>query len=1074
MSISEIAIKRPSLIIVLFAVLTLLGVFGYQQLSYELLPKFSAPVVVVSTVYPGASPAEVENTITKPIEDAVSGMEKMANIRSTSRENLSVVVVEMEVGADIDKALQNAERLVNLAAASLPEDAQTPVLSKFAIDELPVIQMVVTSNLEQIELYDLIQNRIVPSMARVPGVAQIDILGGQEREIRINVNPEKLERYNLSILQVSQALEAANLDFPTGKLKDETRQVLIRLSGKFQSVDDIRHLIVTRDNRTGAPVFLHEIADIQDTQKDVTQIARLNGQNSIALSVRKNTEANGVALSEAMYVVIAELEKTYESQNVKFSIAQDASVFTLEAAEAVTHDIGLAIFLVAIVMLVFLHSLRNAFIVMLAIPASLVSTFFVMYMFGFSLNLMTLLAISLVVGILVDDSIVVLENIFRHLEMGKDQRTAALEGRSEIAFTALSITLVDVVVFLPLAFLEGLIANIMRQFALVVVFSTLMSLLVSFTLTPFLASRLSKVTHLDKNSIGGRVIYIIEGFIHALTQSYAHVLRWVLKHKTITMVISLVMILGALTLPATGLIGFEFAKTGDKGEFLLKLELNKQASLAQTFEVVRQVEDKLFSMPEVTKVYVNMGSSSNAFESSSGENFADITVSLKPPKETGIKTAEYSRALKLQLEQELPGVKVRIQELGLLGADQLPIMVIVSSAVPDSAYAYAERLRRDIANINGVVDPELSVQQGNPEMSITVNREKMSELGLTMGMVGATLQTAFAGTEATKFRDGDNEYDVTVKLDQFNRKSRTDIENLALVNNMGQQIRLSQFATVAEKTGPSQLERRNRMTSVVVQSLVLGRSVGAVGQDVIAKIAETKPAGIEIAYDSELKNTGESFGSLGLALLASFLLIYLILVALYDSYVYPFVVLFSIPVALIGAFLALALENMSIFSMLGLIMLLGLVAKNAILIVDFANQLKARGYRTAEALVIAGKARMRPILMTTIAMIIGMLPIALATGSGAEWKNGLAWALIGGLTSSLLLTVFVVPAAYMIMDTLIAWVTGRRDLIPRKQELDVLDLDALTIRDEHDLPPVTHTPSENGHAPQPEAEVIHQ
>ncbi len=1062
MTISEIAIKRPSLIIVMFAVLTLLGLYGYFQLSYELLPKFEAPIVAITTVYPGASPSEVENTVTKRIEDAVSGVEGLSSVRSVSRENLSLVIVEMESGADVDKALQNATRFVNAIQAQLPEDALTPSIGKFAIDELPVIQMLATSTMNPTEFFDLTQNRIVPYIARVPGVANITLIGGQEREIRVNVEAEKLNLYNLSLLQVTQALRAANLDFPTGKIKDDDRQILIRLVGKLRTLDDIRSLVISRNPATNAPVFLSEVAEVVDAEKEVQQIARLNGQTALAISIQKNSDANAVAVSEKVQIALRELEEANQGSNLKFSIAQDTSIFTLEAADAVIKDIGLAILLVALVMLVFLHSLRNAFIVMLAIPASLVSVFFVMFVLGFTLNLMTLLAISLVVGILVDDSIVVLENIYRHLEMGKDRRQAALDGRNEIGFTALSITLVDIVVFLPLALVEGIIQNIMQQFSLVVVFSTLMSLVVSFTLTPFLASRLSKLTPIRKERIGGRIIYWVESFISGLANSYAHSLTWVLRHKSITLIGTLLLIIGALSLAAMGFIGTEFAAAGDKGEFVVKIEMPKQTPISRTNEIALQVEEMFYGRPEVEKVYTNVGTSSSAFGNLEGENYGDIFITLEDPQKTGIKTGTYAREVKLELEKMLPGVTIKTAEIGIFGgADQAPVQIILAGTDTDSLYAYAEWLKGKLTTLPGVIDADISAKQGNPEINIELDRQRMSELGLSQDVVGLTLQTAFAGTEATKFRDGDNEYDITVRLDQFNRKSQSDIENLTFVNGMGQTVKLSQFANIGPGTGPSQLERRDRIAAVVVSSQLLGRPVGTVGQEIDALVkGNPKPEGIEVIYDGDLKNQAEGFGSLGLALIASFVLVYLIMVALYDSYVYPFVVLFSIPVALIGAFLALALtmNTLSIFTMLGMIMLLGLVAKNAILIVDFANQLKAHGHRTVEALVISGKARLRPILMTTIAMVFGMIPIAIAVGPGAEWKNGLAWALIGGLTSSMLLTIFVVPAVYMIMDMLRAKLSGDKEGYPRKAELDAIDVDSITIHDEMEYVR-EHTPS---------------
>ncbi|TAE49878.1 MAG: efflux RND transporter permease subunit, partial [Bacteroidetes bacterium] len=524
---------------------------------------------------------------------------------------------------------------------------------------------------------------------------------------------------------------------------------------------------------------------------------------------------------------------------------------------------------------------------------------------------------------------------------------------------------------------------------------------------------------------------------------------WALGHKTVTLVGTLLLILASFALPAMGLIGTEFADPGDKGEFVLKVELPKDATIQNTNEAMQILETDLGNRPEVKKLYANIGTSSSAFGSLEGQNLGDIFVTLLPPQESGLETSLYARSLQLELQQKYPEYKIETGLLGLLGgADQLPIQIILSGADKDSLYLFADQVKAMISKIDGVVDADISVEQGNPEIDIRMNRERMSDLGLSLDIVGASLQAAFNGTEATKYRDGDNEYDVTVRLDQFNRRDISDIENLSFINNQGQAILLSQFAEISRAVGPTQLDRRNRIAAVTIGSNVLGRTSGSVGEDI--KQAFTKmhiPAGVEISYDGDIKNQAEGFGSLGLALIASFILVYLIMVALYDSYVYPFVVIFSIPVALIGALLALALsmKSLSIFSILGFIMLLGLVSKNAILIVDFTNQLKREGKRTVEALVIAGKTRLRPILMTTIAMVIGMMPIALADGPASVWKNGLAWALIGGLTSSMLLTLLVVPAVYMSVDILGAIFSGDKEGRPRKHELDSIDIESIGL-----------------------------
>jgi HAE1 family hydrophobic/amphiphilic exporter-1 len=1018
MSITEIAIKRPTLIVVIFAVLGFLGIVSYQQLNYELLPKFSQPIVSISTVYPGASPSEVENSVTKKIEDAISSMENIESVRSTSQEGFSFVMVEIKQSADVNQALQDAQRKVNAAQSLLPKESKAPVLGKFAIDELPIIRMGVSSDLPATEFYQLMKKRIQPSLAKIPGVAQITLIGGEEREIRVNVNSEKLRAYNLSVLQVSQALQQSNLDFPTGRVKSTDEQLTLRLAGKFTKVEEMKELVITTA-KDGGSVKLRDVAEVVDSRKDVNNISRINGQTAIGITIQKQSDANAVEVSRLVKEEIAKVEAAYQAQNLHFKIAQDTTDFTLQAADAVTHDLVLAVVLVALVMLVFLHSLRNSFIVMLAIPASMISTFIAMYALGFSLNLMTLLALSLVVGILVDDSIVVLENIYRHLEMGKDRKTAALLGRQEIGFTALSITLVDVVVFLPLTLLNGLIADLLRQFSVVVVVATLMSLFVSFTVTPLLASRMSKVEHLNPKSLFGRLGIWFERMLDKLTEQYGHLVSWSLRHKLVILSITLVMLVGSVALLPLGFIGSEFVNNGDRGEFIVQLEMNKSETLESNNLATRKVESMILAMPEVKTLFVNVGGSSDLIPGQSAENKSELTVILVPAKDRLATTEQVSTKIRKDIEA-IPGIKVRTAPVGFVGgADQAPIQLVISGTDMDTIMRAGYQVMDLVKTIPGTNDVKMTVEEGYPEVSVKVDKEKMAQLGLSLADVGSTMQLAYAGNDDAKFRDGEDEYDIRVMFDAFDRTNLDDVRNLPFINRRGETIRLSQFADVTRSTGTSKLERRDRTSSVTVQSMVQGRPAGTVGveiQEALAKANISKK--VSITDEGELKQQNDAFGNLGLALLASILFVYLIMVALYDSYVYPFVVLFSIPVAIVGALLALALtmQNMSIFTMLGIIMLVGLVAKNAILLVDFTNKLKSDGWQTFEALVEAGRERLRPILMTTIAMVIGFLPIALAKGAGAEWKNGLAWALIGGLTSSMLLTLVVVPVVYLLVD----------------------------------------------------------
>ena len=1019
MTLTELAIKRPSLIIVIFAVMVFLGIVSYFALNYELLPKYSQPVLVVVTPYPGASPGEVENSVTKKIEDAVSSLEDIDNIQSTSAEGNSVVVIIFKTSADMDRALENATRKVNNMVYLLPKDVRPPIINNFSMDDIPIMRLGITANIPSTEVYDLVKNKLKPLVSTINGISQVDLVGGEEREIRINVNNEKLRARNISILQVTQAIQSANMEFPTGKIKDQNQQVIIRLSGKFANIDDLRNLVVAVD-AGNSPVRLSDIAEIQDAKKEISSISRINGENSVGLLIFKQPDGNEVEISRKVRESISHIEAMYKTQGLKFSIANDTSEFTLISANQVMKDLLLAICLVALVMMVFLHSLRNSFIVMVAIPASLISVFTAMYMMHFSLNIISLIAMSLVIGILVDDSIVVLENIYRHLEMGKDRRQASIEGRNEIGFTAISITLVDVVVFLPMAVISSAISGLLRQFALVVVVSTLLSLFVSFTVTPLLASRMAKQERFRKGSLLERFTSWFENSLNAFTEYYSRILDWSLRHKVLVLVSITILFFASLSLVIGGFIGSEFVSMGDRGEIIIELEMPKNATIEQTNQATLQAEHYLLTRPEVVSVFTSVGSTTSFFEAGGSAYKSEIHIKMVEKEKRTLTSEQFALDMKKDLMTRVPGSKIRSTIVSLMGtSDMDPIQVVLSGPNIDTLTNWSDKVMAAMKKVPGTYEVKLSVETGNPEVDIRIDKDKLADLGLSTSMVGMTLQNAFSGNTDAKYRDGDNEYDINVVMDQFDRKSINDISGLSLTNNRGQMIQLSQFATLRPSSGTTVLQRYNRMPSVTVECQVIGRPVGTVGDDVMKKVKSMHmPEEITVIPEGDMKYQAEAFGSLGIAFLASILFVYLIMVALYDSFLDPFVVLFSIPLAIIGALLALGLtmQSMTIFSILGMIMLIGLVGKNAILLVDFTNQMKGEGHNTREALILAGKVRMRPILMTTLAMIFGMLPIALATGAGSEWKNGMAWALIGGLTSSLMLTLVVVPVVYFMFD----------------------------------------------------------
>ena len=1021
MSITEIAIKRPLLITVIFSSLILFGVMSYNRLNYELLPKFDFNVITVITTYRGASAEEIENTVTKKVEEAVSSIEGVNQITSSSMENASLVTIELLDGVSVEQALADAQRKVDQISSELPSEADRPKYNKFSTSEFPVLRMGLTADLGAKELYDLVDLQIKPQIANAKGVGQVDLIGASERQIRVRLDQAKLEAYKLSVSQVAQLVNVSGLSTPAGNIKSNEFQYSIKYDSKYSNVDDLRNLPLIQ-YPDGGKVYLKDLGEVNEGEEELSMLTHVNGVPSIGINVMKQSDANAVEVSKLVKERIAKLEAQFQNINLKFNIAADQSQYTLESADAVVVDLVLAIVIVSLVMLMFLHSVRSSLFVLVALPASMIPTFIIMYAFGMTLNLMTLMALSLVVGILVDDSIVILENIYRHMEMGKDRRKASIEGRNEIGFTAIAITLVDVVVFVPLALSGGMIGNILREFSLVVVASTLMSLMVCFTLTPLLASRFGRLEHLTKNNVWGRVNLWFEDLITYLRESYTRILNAAIRKKRIAGSIIIGVFALVVVVPMVifgfGLVGQSFMKKADRGELNVKIEMAPQTSVYQTNLVVQQAEKMILSHPETKKVLSSVGYSSTGLSTSSNSNVAEIYVGMVEKKDRKMSDDEFGTTLQGEIAK-IPGVKVTVGQVSITGTSEPEMQIAIKSADRDSMRKAAKDIRRIIENAKGTKYVEFSTKDPKPEVVVTLDREKMSEFGINSSEVAMAVATNFRGNDQTKFKKGGNEYDIMIEADAYGKQSIDDVRNLTFISSQGNIFTLSQFADVREEMGESVLQRMDRLPSVTINSSVVGRPPGTVSQEVETEIKKIKlPSGVTWEFIGQIKRQKEAFGSLGLAMGIGFLLVYLIMVALYENAVYPLVVLMALPLATIGAFLALALnmEDMTIFVMIGIIMLMGLVAKNGILLVDFTNQEKAKGADVRHALVEAGRERFRPILMTTIAMIAGMLPIALASGSGAEVKNGMAWVIIGGLTSSLILTLIVVPAGYLMVD----------------------------------------------------------
>jgi HAE1 family hydrophobic/amphiphilic exporter-1 len=995
-------------------------------LNINLTPKMDIPVLNIMTVYPGAAASEVESSVTKKIEDAVSSLENLKKITAKSQENVSIVTIELNTGANTDFALQDAQRKINAIKSDMPKEVKDPSINKFSIDDLPIMKIGATSNMKEIDFYRLLDEKIKNKITKIKGVGQVALTGGSKREIQINIDPGKLKVYNLSILQAISAVQSSNMDVPAGKIESIDNTYSIRLPGKFTSMDQIQNTKIAT-SPDGSIIRLQDIAEIRDGIADQATINRVNGTNSIGLQIVKQRDANTVIVSDLIKAELAKLEQEYADKSLKFVVATDASVYTRASVNAVIEDLFLAIIIVSIVCFMFLHSFRNAIIVMIAVPLSMIPAFIVMYMMGYSLNIMSLMALSLVVGILVDDSIVVIENIYRYIEMGKSKLEAALMGSKQIMFTASAITLVIVVVFLPLAIATGLIGNMLREFATPIIVSTLSSLFVSFTLTPMLVSKFGRHEDIGGEGFMNKISRGFEKGYNSVRDSYVSILEKTFNKKLALFGAVIVLFIATFSLLPMGFIGASFMSQSDQGEFIVTVEMTSQTPLYQNNLKIAQIEEELMKKKEVIKVFSSIGSSANIMATTSKNNMSQITVKLVDKKDRSLGVEKYAQKVKEELS-EIPGVKISVEIPSMVGSTDAPIQLILKGDDLAKLQKAAETVKNIIKTVPGTSDVKFSVDDPKAEVHVDIDRKKMEEFGIAISDAGAALRTAMAGNTDYKYSDNGYDYDINIIVDKFNKKSAQDVADIAVMNNRGIPIQLKQFASVYQALGPAALERYNRIGSITVKSYVVGRPVGTVADEVKAAVNGKIPKGIELDMGGQAEQQGEAFGSLFSSLLIAIVLVYLIMVALYDSLIYPFVVLFSIPLAIIGAILALALtmNEMNIFSIIGMLTLIGLVAKNAILLVDFTNHLRSEGKEVKQALLEAGAERLRPIVMTTIAMVFGMLPVAIASGAGAEMKNGMAWVIIGGLASSLVLTLVVVPNVYLIVDKISVFFKQRK------------------------------------------------
>lgn len=1039
MWLTRLAISRPIIIWMALTALAILGVVSYTRLPAELNPRVDIPTLTVTTVYPGAGPAEVETLITRPLEDAVGAVSRVRDVFSSSQESVSTISMDFQAGVDLDRAIAAVREKVELVRPQLPPDAHAPIVAKLDINALPVLYIALSSPAPIQELRQAVDLRLRPKIARVAGVAAVNVVGGEQREIRVEVYTDKLAQLGLTIEDVVNAVRAANRDVPAGNIIQGPREIGVRAMGAFTRIEDIRQAQILSPRLTAAPpmpgvrlrlsspITVGDVATVRDTIARPITITRANGKPSVGVVISKSSDANTVTVVDDVKQVVSDARSALPAKT-DFVYSRDESIVVRDALEDVDATLILGAILAMTVVFLFLHNLRGTLIVAFALPACMLATFLALYLFGYTLNQMTLLALSLSVGILIDDSIVVLESITRHLRLGEPPAEAAYNGRTEIGFADITTTLVDVVVFLPIAFMGGIVGAFFRQFGVAVVVATLFSLVVSFTVTPGLAARWYQRGE-DPEATKGRLSGRLERIFHGLDAKYRTILRWALSRRGWVVATGVVVLASALlvTLPH---LGTDLLPATDQGQIGVMVELPPGSSLAATDEAASRIEQDLKAVPDIANEVTTVGEILGGFGAipQRGPQYAQINVRLK--EKAGVFGGGEGRnrsdeVVAVDLRKRLstvPGVRVTVASVRSAASSGAPIQVQLRAADLDVLAKAGADLRDRMTVIPGVVDPDVSYRTGREELQVRIDRPRAAAYGVPVADAAAVLHDSLEGNADSIYRQGGTEYPIRIQAADVDRTRPTDLRRIP-VGFSGSTVTLEQVAEIGNGIGPTAIDRLNGERMVTVSTnLVAGYPLGDAETAIRKQIEALHFQGIGVRFGGESEAMNENIPYFAFALGLAVILVYLVMASLFNSLLNPFIIMFTLPMALVGALLALTLtgETLSLVSMIGIIMLTGLMGRNAILLIDYTSTLRARGRERNDAVVEAGATRLRPILMTTFATIFGMLPVALRIGRASELRAPMAIVVIGGLLVSTILTLVVIPVVYTLFDDLVA------------------------------------------------------
>jgi len=1020
--LADVSIKRPVFATMMIVALLVLGWVSFNRLSVELFPNIDFPIVVVSTLYPGASAESVEIEVTREIEDAVNPISGVDRIESTSSEGYSLVLVWFELEKNSLDAAQEVRDKVSSIRGDLPEDIEDPIILRFDPQAMPVLSVVISGDRSPRDLTYLVKEKIKKRLENISGIGSVELIGGYEREIQVELDLDRLEAYNLTPFDIQYKIASANFELPGGRLKKGDSELLVRTMGKFESVEDLRNLIV--DNPQGHFVKLSDVADVHDGIKEQRSLARLgirtDGEfdlrRAISLDIITQSGENVVEVADNIKEELDELRKEMPP-DITIKIVRDNSLFTRDAVHDVVLNLIYGGILAIFVVFLFLANLRSTIITAIAIPVSIISTFTFMNALGFTLNFMTLLGLSLAVGLLIDDAIVVIENIYRHLSMGKDGKKAASDATSEIGLAVTSTTMAIIVVFLPVAFMKGIVGRFFYSFGMTVAFSVLVSLFVAFTLTPMLSSKFLKEERSHKGT--RNPIFMLtnlwNGLFGRFGEIYKKLLAWSLRHRISVILIATLVFIGALFI--AGNLGFEFMPVTDQSEFFVSFQTSPESTLEKTESIVTKVEERLDKYPEVRTLYSVIGAGGGQI------NEGYIYVQLVQIWDRSKSVDEMIMQAREDLK-DIAGIKLSVSAEQSEGGSA-PIEFAVRGEQETKLEHYTKLVEDIVRSTPGAVDVDNTLTKVKPEVQIIADRKLAADLGINHQELASAVRMFVEGEKVSRYRDEDEEYDILLRLKPDQRDGIEDLQRFKIpshkdiegVNNAV--FPLSRTAKFMQRGAPPEIDRYDRQRIYRVMANVAGRFTGTVRQEIEQRIDSLSVLpGYSIKPIGQGEWQKESFQYIYEALVLAIIFIYLVLASQFNHFFDPITIMTSLPLSLIGAFMGLLIfgSAISIMSLIGVIMLMGLVTKNAILLIDFVKQRRAQGMDRNEAIMEAGPIRLRPILMTALSLIFGMLPLALALGPGAELRAPIARAVIGGMISSTFLTLIVIPVVYTILD----------------------------------------------------------